>query len=61
MRIPHMVGQVIVTFAVAAVIIPLVVVAVPATKDPTMGLVAVACVFGGVFGVLRAVWPRPRM
>lgn len=60
MRFPHLVGQVIVTFALAAVIVPLVVVVTPATKDPKVGYLAVASVFVVVFAVLRVVWPRPK-
>jgi len=58
MRFPHVIGQLIVTFVLAAVIVPLVVVLVPATQDPRIGYLAMGCVFAGVFGLLRAFWPR---
>jgi hypothetical protein len=60
MRVPHLLGQLIVTFALAALIVPLAVALLPAERDHRVGYLTVACVFAGVFGVLRVVWRRPR-
>jgi hypothetical protein len=60
MRVPHLLGQVIVTFAIAALIVPVAVAVVPGEHDPRVGYLTVACVLGLVFGMLRVVWPRPR-
>jgi len=60
MRVPHLLGQVIVTFAIAALLVPIAVALVPAARDYRAGYLTVACIVAGVFGMLRVVWPRPR-
>jgi hypothetical protein len=60
MRVPHLLGQLIVTFAIAALVVPIAVALMPIAHDHRVGYLTVACVFGAVFGVLRVVWPRPR-
>jgi hypothetical protein len=36
------------------------VILLPGEKDARVGYLTVACVFAGVFAVLRVVWPRPK-
>jgi hypothetical protein len=60
MRVPHLLAQVIVTFVVSALIVPIVIAVVPGEHDPGVGYLTVACVLAAVFGMLRVVWPRPR-
>ena len=60
MRVPHLVGQVMVTFAIAAVIVPLVVVLIPPARDARVGYMSLTAVLVIVFAILRVVWPRPK-
>jgi len=60
MRVPHLIGQVMVTFAIAAIVVPIVVLVLPAARDARIGYLSLATVLVVVFGILRVVWPRPR-
>ena len=60
MRVPHLVGQVMVTFLIAAAVVPLVVVLMPAARDARIGYLSLVVALVIVFAILRVVWPRPR-
>ena len=52
--------QVVVTFAVVAVILPFVIALVPVTRDPGVGPPVAVGVMVAVFAGLRVWWPKPK-
>ena len=52
--------QLVISLAVVGVLLPGVIVNVPAARDPTVGLGVAAAIAIAAFVVLRIAWPRPR-
>jgi hypothetical protein len=60
MRIATVLLQVLIAFVLTAAFLPIVLVSVPATRDPTAGPVLGVSMLVVLFGIVWLVWPRRR-
>lgn len=52
--------QVVIAWLVAGALMPPILMAMPATRGPRVGMTLTVLMLTAVFLLLRAVWPKPR-
>jgi len=60
MRLATVVLQVVIAFVLTASFMPIVLVNVPASREPAAGSLLAAGMLAGLFAVIWALWPRRR-